>query len=215
MEYGTLLGRSYEYTKEAVWGKWGKWILLIISSIIFPLIMGYMMEVYRGKVMAPELEDWIKLFIDGVKLFIVQIIYNIPVIIIAMVFFGGAALAFYAGGGLTAAGSATFVIGTIVIFVLAVLIGLVSIFGGIRLARTDRFGEAFNLSAIFRHIGAIGWLQYLVALVIVYLVIWAVSFVLMLIPVVGGLILLVLAPVFSIFVARYVTLIYESATVPE
>lgn len=215
MEYGTLLGRSYEYTKEAVWGKWGKWILLIISSIIFPLIMGYMMEVYRGKVMAPELEDWIKLFIDGVKLFIVQIIYNIPVIIIAMVFFGGAALAFYAGGGLTAAGSATFVIGTIVIFVLAVLIGLVSIFGGIRLARTDRFGEAFNLSAIFRHIGAIGWLQYLVALVIVYLVIWAVSFVLMLIPVVGGLILLVLAPVFSIFVARYVTLIYESAGVSE
>lgn len=116
---------------------------------------------------------------------------------------------------MTAAASATFVIGSIVIFVLAVLIGLVSIFAGIRLARTDRFGEAFNLSAIVGRIGAIGWLQYLVALVIVYLVVWVVTFVLMLIPIIGGLILLVITPAISIFTARYVTLIYESVAVPE
>ncbi|QYZ77947.1 DUF4013 domain-containing protein [Methanofollis formosanus] len=215
MDYGTLLGRSYEYATEAVWGKWGKWILLIICSIIFPLIMGYMMEIYRGKTPAPELEDWIKLFVDGVKLFIVELIYSIPIIIVAMLFFGGAALAFYGGGGMTAAASTTFIVGTIVVFVLAVLIGLVSIFAGIRLARTDRFGEAFNFSAIVGHIGAVGWLQYLVALVIAYIIVWVLTFVLMLIPVIGGLILLIITPAISVFMARYVTLIYESAAVSE
>ncbi|QSZ68292.1 DUF4013 domain-containing protein [Methanofollis aquaemaris] len=215
MDYGTLIGRSYEYTTEAVWGKWGKWVLLIISSIIFPLIMGYMMEIYRGRTPAPELKDWIKLFVDGVKLFIVELIYSIPLIIVALVFFGGAALAFYSGGGMTAAASATFIIGSIIFFVLAVLIGLVSIFAGIRLARTDRFGEAFNISAIIGHIGAVGWLYYLVALVIAYIIVWVVTFVLMLIPIVGGLILLIITPAISIFMARYVTLIYESVPVSE
>ena len=44
-----MLGDSIEYAKDAVWGKWVRWILLVISTIIFPLILGYMMEVYRGK----------------------------------------------------------------------------------------------------------------------------------------------------------------------
>jgi len=31
-----MLTESYEYAKEALWEKWRKWILLIISAIIFP-----------------------------------------------------------------------------------------------------------------------------------------------------------------------------------
>ncbi|WP_369425765.1 DUF4013 domain-containing protein, partial [Methanothrix sp.] len=66
-----------------------RWLLLIICCIIFPLFMGYTMEVMRGKKPAPELENWGKLFIDGLKLFIAGLIYAIPVIILAIIFIGG------------------------------------------------------------------------------------------------------------------------------
>lgn len=93
MEIGKSLGDSLEYAKEAVWGKWSRWILLIISTIIFPLILGYTMEIYRGKKPAPELEHWGKLFIDGLKLIVAQIIWAIPVIIIAILVIGGSVFA--------------------------------------------------------------------------------------------------------------------------
>ena len=40
MDYGNMLGDSFSYAKDAVWGKWVQWILLVISTIIFPVIMG-------------------------------------------------------------------------------------------------------------------------------------------------------------------------------
>ena len=58
MEYGSIIGESIEYAKEAVWEKWTKWILLVVSTIIFPLLLGYVMEIYRGTKPAPELEHW-------------------------------------------------------------------------------------------------------------------------------------------------------------
>lgn len=195
-------------------GKWVKWILLIISSIIFPLIMGYMMEIYRGKDPAPELENWGKLFIDGIKLFIVQLVYAIPLILVALIFFGGSVAMMVGGGGSDAmigAGVGMMLIGMIIFVILAIAISLIALFGGIRLARTDSFGEAFNFSEIMAHIGRIGWLDYIIALIIVYVVIMVINFVLGIIPVIGWLLSLVFMPVFSILVARYVTLIYESA----
>src|SRR5512139_814829 len=92
MDIGQMLTESYEYAKEALWEQWGKWILLIISAIIFPLLMGYTMEVMRGKKPAPPLENWWKLFVDGLKLFVVGIIYALPVILLAIVLIGGSIL---------------------------------------------------------------------------------------------------------------------------
>ncbi|EJG07411.1 hypothetical protein Metli_1460 [Methanofollis liminatans DSM 4140] len=217
MDYGSMLGNAFEYAKEAVMGKWVKWILLIISSIIFPLIMGYMMEIYRGKDPAPELENWGKLFIDGIKLFIVELIYAIPLILVAMIFFGGS-IALMAGGqgsdALMGAGIGMMLIGLIIFIILAIAIGLIAIFGGIRFARTDSFGEAFNIRAIMAHIGSIGWLDYIIALIIIYVVVGVINIVLGMIPLIGWLISLVIMPVLSIFAARYMTQIYESASAP-
>ena len=58
MDIGKTLNDSLEYAKDAVWGKWVRWLLLIISSIIFPLMLGYELEMYRGKKPAPEPENW-------------------------------------------------------------------------------------------------------------------------------------------------------------
>jgi len=195
--------------------------------------MGYMMEIYRGKDPAPELENWGKLFIDGIKLFIVELIYAIPLILVAMIFFGGS-IALMAGGqgsdALMGAGIGMMLIGLIIFIILAIAIGLIAIFGGIRFARTDSFGEAFNVSAVLAHIGRIGWVNYILALIIVWIVLVVavmiflivmgiVSFILALIPLVGWLLALILiaavavliGPFIGVFEARYLTLIYDSA----
>jgi len=217
VDFGLMLGNSYEYTKESIWEKWMKWLLLIICSIIFPLIMGYMMEIYRGKDPAPELENWGKLFVDGIKLFIVELIYSIPLILVALIFFGGS-IALMAGGqgsdALMGAGIGMMLLGLIIFIILAIAIGLIAVFGGIRFARTDSFGEAFNISAIMAHIGAIGWLDYIIALIIVYIVVGVINIVLGMIPYIGWILSLLIMPVISIFVARYVTQIYDSASAP-
>ncbi|MDO9538560.1 MAG: DUF4013 domain-containing protein [Methanocalculus sp.] len=210
MEYGTLLGDSFEYTKEALIGKWMKWILLIICMIIFPLIGGYLMRIYKGIKPAPELENWGSLFIDGIKLLIVGIIYALPILIVALVMGFGAMASSMAGGDIAALG--TLGIGLIVILILAIIIGLIVPIAYIRFARTESFGEAFNFSAIFGHIGKIGWIDYIIALIIVAVVVGIIEFVLMMIPVIGWIIYFILMPAFIIFVGRYMTLVYDSAS---
>jgi hypothetical protein len=152
---------------------------------------------------------------------------------VALIFFGGS-IALMAGGqgsdALMGAGVGMMLIGLIIFIILAIAIGLIAIFGGIRFARTDSFGEAFNISAIMAHIGSIGWLDYIIALIIMWIVLVVavmifiiamgiVSFILALIPLVGWLLALILiavvavliGPFVGVFEARYLTLIYDSA----
>jgi hypothetical protein len=211
MDIGRVLNDSFEYAKDAVWGKWARWILLIIASIIFPLIMGYELEVYRGKKPAPEPTNWGKLFIDGIKLLIVQIIYAIPVIIVALILIGGGALLAMSGSpGAMLAGWSTIAVGILITLIVAFVIGLIEMMGVIRFARTGRMGEAFNFNAILDRIGKIGWGSYIIALIVVCIVAGVIGFVLSAIPVIGWLLLIIVIPALVIFVARYVTLVYDS-----
>ncbi len=210
MEYGQMLGDSFEYVKEGLVGKWMKWILLIVSTIIFPLLYGYIVRVYRAEGPAPELEDWGGLFIDGIKLLIINIIYVIPVFIVALIFGVGAALTGMAMGTPNAAMAGGAMIGLLAVMIVFIIIGLIMPFGWIRFARTGSIGEAFNFSAIFGHIGKIGWVEYIIALLILAVVITVVQFVLGIIPVLGFFLLFILAPAFAIFSARYLTIIYDS-----
>ncbi|WP_062396234.1 DUF4013 domain-containing protein [Methanogenium cariaci] len=91
MGIGDNLGESFAYAKEALVGKWVKWIILMICSLpILSFIQGgYIIRVLRSTEPAPELEDYGQLFIDGLLYFIIWLIWMIPVIIVAMIFFGG------------------------------------------------------------------------------------------------------------------------------
>ena len=212
MDIGQMFSESYEYAKEALWEKWKKWILLIISAIIFPLLLGYTMEVMRGKKPALPLENGWKLFVDGLKLFVVGIIYALPVILLAIVLIGGSVLLLMNPDTLVK-GLGTMFAGIIVIVVVAVLISLVSTMGNVRLSRTNSMAEAFNFGAIFERIGRIGWGSYFISLLIMNIIIGVVVIAIALIPFIGGLINLILAPVYSIFTSRYFAQIYDS--VPE
>jgi len=217
MSIESNLSDSLEYTREALVGKWGRWILLIISSIIFPLIYGYSLRIMRGEKPAPELENWGRLFIDGILLFVIMIVYTIPMMLLALaslaLYFvpvsvqSGPAVAEAAGSGM---GVIIALLVAIVVAVAVIVLSLIAQFGAIRFARTGRFGEAFNVGAIVRHIGSIGWLSYFIAVVVVSIVLGVVQFVLMLIPILGLLLLFVLMPAFTIFYMRFITQIYDS-----
>jgi hypothetical protein len=224
MEYGSMIGNSVEYAKDAVWGKWTRWILLVVSTIIFPLILGYIMEIYRGTAPAPEMDQWGKKFIDGLKFFVAALIYAIPVFIVIIIFIGIAALALmpfsstmgYApmNPALIAGAIAGVIVGIVIAVIVGIIVTLFSTIGLVRMAREDQFGEAFNFGAILATIRKIGWGNYIVALI----VLWVISLILGLIlsaigaiPFIGWLIWLFLLPLLLIFESRYITQIYDAA----
>jgi len=211
MDYGSMIGDSFEYAKEGLMGKWMKWILLIICTIIFPLIGGYIVRILKGAKPSPELEDWGALFIDGIKLFIVHIIYMIPVIILWVIAMGSmiagmatgdesAVMAGLAGAGLI----------MLVMLIVAIIIGLFEATAVIRFARTGSIGEAFNFSAILAHIGKIGWVSYIIALVIGMIIYGVVITICNIIPIIGIILSLFVIPFMVVFMSRYITLLYDS-----
>ncbi|NLB00181.1 MAG: DUF4013 domain-containing protein [Methanomicrobiales archaeon] len=212
MDYGNMLSDSFSYAKDAVWGKWVQWILLVISTIIFPLIMGYVVRVYSGVKPAPEPGNWVGMFIDGLKLWIIGIIYAIPIFIVAFI---AAIPAAMVDDPLASLG--TLSIGLIIMLVVAIIISLVAAIGMIRFAQKESMGQAFAFGAIIEHIGKIGWGSYIIALIILWIagvVLGIITSILAMIPILGWLIILFLYPAWIIFAARYMTLIYESAPAP-
>ena len=100
----------------------------------------------------------------------------------------------------------------------------------VRFARTGNFGDAFNFSAIFGHIGKIGWISYIIALiiggvvvaipiiileVILFMIVGALTAILSYIGMLIGFLIfavvaLIAAPVVVVSYARYITQIFDS-----
>lgn len=212
-----MLSDSFEYTKEGLMGKWMKWFLLVICTIIFPLIYGYTVRIFRGMTPAPELEDGIGLFVDGIKLLIIYFLYMIPVFIVFILLAGGAITAMATGDDtLIAAGIGGMLLGIGITAIIALIIFLFAIIGSVRFSRTNSMGEAFNFSAILETIQSIGWVDYIIALIVIYIITFVISFIIGLlnsIPIIGWIIYFFSLPAITIFTARYITLLYDSAKV--
>jgi hypothetical protein len=223
MDYGNMISDAFEYTREALVGKWMRWVLLTIITII-PIVdfitFGYMMEIYRGTKPAPELQDYGTLWVDGLKLFIVMLIYMIPAIVIFAIFGGLGILGIIASGSANgdpsmAAGAIASLMGGIFIAgIVALITSIIALIGAVRFARTGSFGEAFNFNAILETIGKIGWVDYIIALIILFIAVAVVEFVvgiLNIIPILGMIIGFFIASALVLFEARYVSLLYDSA----
>jgi hypothetical protein len=226
MDYGNLLSDSINYAIDAVWKKWARWVLLLVSTIIFPLLYGYIMEIYRGTKPAPELQHWGKLFIDGLKLIVAWIIYMLPAIAVILIFGGWALITAMQQSVMYGGPEAIFrnpeifmpiiggfLIGLVIAIVLAIVLSVIAIIGIIRMARKDRFGEAFNFGEIFATIQRIDWGRYILALIVLAIVMVIFSIILaliMAIPYIGIIIYFFLLPLLAIFEGRYLTHVYES-----
>ena len=235
MDYGSMLSDSFGYTKNCFFGSAKRWLLLAVCLAIFPFIFGYLVRIYRGEKPAPEPGQWGSLFIDGLKLLAVQIVYAIPVVLMV----GAALLPFVSAvvssgilsdttGTMTEAqAEALFAahpeimssFGLMLVLLLCaciagLVIAIVSYIGIVRFARTDSMAEAFNFSAILAAIRNLGWVNYLLALLVIFVIGMVYGFVLnivMMIPIIGIVLFLLLYPPFLVLMGRYAALVYDNA----
>jgi len=230
MDYGTVISRSFEYTKDALVGKWVRWIILAILSLVqaltlslIPLLTGYSVRVLSGKTPAPEVDGWGKLFIDGWKMNIITLIYMLPALLVFLVLGGigviGVLASEAAGGDPAALGAAVLSLigGILLAGIVAIIMSFIALFATLRFAHTDSFGEAFNFSAILGHIGKLGWGTWILAVIILIVVAFIYALVvgvLANIPFLGGIIALFLNVAFIIFYSRYLALTYEDVPAP-
>lgn len=237
MEYGNLLDDALHYTKDGIFSNVNRWMKLIVAIICLGIPMnGYVMRIYRGTDAAPEVDRWGNLFVDGIKLIIVGVIYAIPMMILWAFIYGGMMLAVMAGNTAMIQSWSPNLGLLLVLYIVEIIIGIIMPVAAIRFARTASFSEAFNFSAILATIKQIGWLNYIIALILITLVIAIPVFIIIVAFIlIGGismymlgggmvallafiaaaiLVLLILMPLFGVFQARYMTKVYDSAVTP-
>lgn len=170
---------SLEYSAK----DWKKLVVLgvicLFSFLLLPmfLITGYNYRVINtavhgiinGRDPLPEFDELIDMFVDGVKVVIVQIVYLIAPALVFLIF---AAVAGAVGG---VASSAIMVIGCLITFVGLILACLMSQMGLCHMAYNDgAFTKAFAFKEIKEVIDEIGWFECIatyIGLVIITLVI--------------------------------------------
>ncbi len=211
MNIGSNLSSSFGYAKDGLVGHWVRWILLLISCIIFPLILGYQLRIMRGEDPAPEADNWLKMLVDGILYIIIGIIYAIPMIIIAMITMGPGVFMLMSDPSAVAAGMGTLAVGIIILIIVAIIISLFETIAIVNFARKESFGAAFAFGDILAKIKEIGWFSLFIQILVYGIIIAIIQAVLGLIPILGMIILLILSPLFSMWYAKYVCNIYDNA----
>jgi len=241
MDYAEMLGDAFAYTKEGVLENGNRWLKLVLAVICLALpFNGYVMRVYRGAKPAPEADGWGVLFVDGLRMLVVGIVYAIPIILLWIAIYVPFFLMILNGNPEDAAIAAwePNPILMLLLYIADFAIAIVLPVAYIRFARTGSFAEAFNFSGIFETIGRIGWLGYIVGIVLVslvvaipvvilmigFIIIGAVLFFLLkgagILVLLGLLLLFILfvlaiIPPFTVFQARFMTRLYDSGAPAE
>jgi len=183
-----LLGALFEFLSILLIGSW--------------LVMGYQVEVIQ-RVMRKEeraLPEWDRLsekLLRGIKLFVISIIYYIPLglIIVPLMFFVGLSSAFHSPdvetfSGFTALSAVIFIILPYVLFV-GILMPVIYL----EFARNERMGDALNVPAVLKFFGR-NWAN----VIILALIMLAVN-----ILSVFGLVLCIVGIFFTSFYAKLVS----------
>lgn len=210
------LGKSFGFAKNRLVGNWLDWIILIILCIIpfigWLLLLGFTIRVYRGG--EAKLGEWIKMLIDGILLCIIGIIYSIVPFIVSMIF----GVALYALNPMdptatlnTMTGVGVNIIGLIITLIVSIVFGIMGTMAVVRFAKEEKFGAAFQFGEIFKIVGKIGWIHYILSWIVLAIILSVIFLILLIIPIIGWIVLLILLPLLFIWEARYFGQLYESA----
>ena len=157
-------------------------VICLFSFLLIPafIIVGYNYRVINqavhgvinGRDPLPDFNDLIAMFVDGVKVVIVQIAYLIVPVIIFFVF------AVIAGQLTDVVSSAVMLIGCLITFVVGIVACLMSQMGLCHMANNDgSFSKAFALGEIKGVIDEIGWFKCIVTYIGLIIITLVISFV--------------------------------------
>lgn len=209
------IGKSFDFAKTRLVGNWVDWIILIILCIIpiigWILLMGFAVRVYRGG--EAKLGEWVKMLIDGILMWIIGIVYGIVPMIVLFIFGGAALMNPMAMMDPNAAAAVTGVsiIGLIITLIVSIIFGIMATMAIVRFAKEEKLGAAFQFGEIFKIVGKIGWIHYILSWIVLMIVLGVIMGILLIIPIIGWILLLILAPLFLIWEARFFGQLYESA----
>ena len=234
MDIGDVMSDSLRYPTS----DWYKVVILgfliLISFFIIPifLVLGYTFRVIKASLAGfeelPAFDEWGKMLVEGIKLFLVYLIYFLPAIIIGIVSF----VSFWSSimsltymtpvngtispttlfsllGGTAIIGLIITGVYSLVIYpIMAVAIGNMAYYDG-ELGAAFRFGEILSL------ISQIGWVDLIIWYIVVIIVgiaIGIISSIIGIIPILGWIIIiLIVYPYFYLFYARAIAWLFSSA----
>ena len=78
MDYGAVITESVEYTRDALWGKWVRWLIFIICGLpmaLFPFVFNAK-EIFTGKDIHWELIHWDQLAAIFIAAFLLSFIVS-------------------------------------------------------------------------------------------------------------------------------------------
>jgi hypothetical protein len=196
--------------------------VVAVSLVSGLALNGYAYRIYRRPRTPPDLEDPAGLALSGVRLVVVSVAYLLPVLAVALIFGGLGVTGILSSGqsqdiAALFSALATLGFGILLALIVWVVVGMVSSLALVRCARQDGIREAFNVAAILEHIGGIGWVNYIVALLVLWIVLgiaYVAVGVFSGLPVIGYIAGIVIGPAAMIFAARYLSLVYDSVPAP-
>lgn len=221
MNVSDIISDSIKYPSS----NWGKVLILgvicIACILVIPifLVYGYVFRIIKATLAGmdelPEFDEIGEMFIDGLKILVVGIVYAIPVWIIAAI------IGLITGSGMGTTSTTLdptmmwAVLGSNIIFIIvALIVGLVEIMAIVNMAYYNgELGAAFRFSEILDKIAQIGWGKYIVTYIVIA-VIGCIAFLIgmfTMIILIGFLLLpLVILPYIAMFSSRAIALLYAS-----
>lgn len=187
-------------------------VLGSVVSLVFSLILsGYGLNVIKNTLnfsdALPDI-DPVNNFIDGIKVFIISLVYFLIPFIITFIL---ALITGAIGVGLDHIGAAV-IITVFISVIVFILFSLFEVIALARFAKTEQFGDAFNLGEIVEDIKKIGFVKLIGLIIIVMIVIVIAVLIVMLvalIPFVGIIVSQILMGAFvSLFYNRAIGLLY-------
>ena len=208
MNVSDSLSSGYNYMR-AFFSRWLDWLILLILTVI-PIVdwivIGYYGKIIRDSKSSkapPKIEGFGDMFIDGLKAFVVGLVYAIPIIIISV-----AALI----------ASRNIIITMVVVGVITFIIEIFGVMAIVYMFKTRNLGKGFAFGEIWNAINKIGLPRY-VTLYILYFVAWVIAIVIYrlfaLIPIAGTIIGLIILLGLSVLImttfSRAIGLMYDDA----
>jgi Protein of unknown function (DUF4013) len=235
MDIGDVISDSLRYPTS----NWSKVVILgvlfLISIFIIPLFLGlgYIFRVIKSSLMGveelPTFDSWGEMMIDGLKLFLVYLIYTLPALIVSIFSFislwsaiksityitqiNGATLTpdmlLSVLGGTILVGLIIAGLYIIIVYpIMAVAIGNMAYYNG-------DLGAAFRLDEILDIISQIGWVDLIIWYIVVVMVgigLWFIGTILAIIPILGWIaIIFFVYPYIYLFYTRAIAWLYSSA----
>jgi hypothetical protein len=224
VEIGEIISDAVKFPSS----DWKKVLILgvffLLSMVLIGIffVSGYFLRIIKSTLAGydelPEFDEWGGMFIDGLKVIVVSIVYMIiPTIVILIGVFASLSTISYSSSTITDPTiffgliSFTAIIGGI----LALIFALVAYVAIVNMALYDEIGAAFRFSEILERISMIGWGKYIIwyiIMIIIGIVGGFIASILNIIPFVGFIIALLLVyPYLQMIWARSLALIFASS----